>query len=245
MSETVRKALQLVEALAAAREAVGVSELGRQLGMHKSTVHRLLDTLTRQGYVRRAAGDGRYVLTTRLWELDLAAVNRLGIVDLARPVMDDITARSGEAALLGILEGLRVLVLAKTESPHALQIHSRVGARLLLDCTSMGKVYLAFGDEDDRLLREVLASPERKRAAVDLEADLATARRTGYTTTSDEWQVGVSGVSAPVRDAGGRIAGSLCITGPTSRIDEARMAELGAMVRAAAAALSARLGAPG
>ena len=245
MSVTVEKALQLIEALSRSPAPVGVSQLGRELSLNKSTVYRLVDTLVRHGYAQQEPATGRYALTAKLWELGLGAVRGMGLRQAARPVLEREAARTGEATLLGIVQEREALIIDKVDSSQALQIVSALGARVSLTSSSLGRALLAF--QPPALVEAVKASfapptAEGPQDAAGLEAALALVRRLGSARAVDEWQVGVAGVAAPIRDAQGQVAGALCITGPTSRLAPERLAALEAECRAAAAEVSALLG---
>ena len=221
MSATVEKALQLVEALSNSPAPIGISQLGRDLKLNKSTVYRLVDTLCRHNYVRQDPQSGRYSLTTKLWEMGVGVVQRLELRDIARPTLEAIARETGEATLLGIIQDHEVLVLDKVDSRQPLQIFSRLGGRVALHCTSIGRALLAF--QSNSFINEILAQLPRRtertitsRAALNLE--LERIRKLEVAECIDEWAVGVTGVAAPIRDMSGAVVGSLCITGPTSRL---------------------------
>lgn len=245
MSLTVEKALQLIEAMSRSLGPVGISQLGRDLALNKSTVYRLVDTLVRHGYAQQDKETGRYALTAKLWEIGHGAVRGMGLVQAARPVLEREAARSGEATLVGIVQGRDALIIDKVDSLHPLQIVSPLGSRVSLASSSLGRALLAFQPED---VVAAVARDFRPPTAHGIQTPealaraLASVRAEGVARSVDEWQVGVAGVAAPIRDAQGQVAGALCITGPSSRLGAARMAELAAQCRAAAADVAAQLG---
>ena len=245
MSVTVEKALQLIEAMSRSSGPIGVSQLGRDLKLNKSTVYRLVDTLVRHGYAQQDPETGRYALTVKMWEIGLGAMRGMGLRQTVRPVLEREAARSGEAALLGIVQGRDALIIDKADSLHPLQIVSPLGSRVSLTSSSLGRALLAFQPPGliEAMMRDFAPpTPHGIQDAAALDAALAEVRATGVALSADEWQVGVAGVAAPIRDAQGQVAGALCITGPSSRLGRARMKELAAQCRDAAAEVSALLG---
>jgi len=107
VSVTVEKALQLIEAMSRSVGPVGVSQLGRELSLNKSTVYRLVDTLVRHGYAQQDATTGRYALTVKLWELGLGAVRGMGLRQTARPVLEREAQRTGRGDAAGHRAGAR------------------------------------------------------------------------------------------------------------------------------------------
>jgi len=245
VSATVEKALQLIEALAGSSGPVGVSQLGRDLQLNKSTVYRLVDTLVRNGYAQQDPLSGRYALTPRLWELGVGVVQRLGLRQAARPVLEAEAEATGESTLLGIVQAREALIIDKAETPHALRIVSPLGARVSLCHSSIGRALLAF--QPAGLIAELAAgfaplTPHGIQTRAALLKDLERVRRENCARSVDEWQVGVSGVASPVRDASGVVAGAFCITGPSSRLGPARLDELARRCVSAATGLSDLLG---
>jgi IclR family KDG regulon transcriptional repressor len=245
VSSTVAKALKIVEAMSRIGEPVGISQIGRELRLNKSTVFRLLDTLCRHGFARKDPQTNTYHLTTRLWELGVGVLQQNRLRDLARPTMEAVTRETDETTMLGIIQDDEALIVEKVSSRAPLQIASPVGTRVPLHCSSIGRSLLAFMGEDavDRLCRAMPRRTDRTittRAA--LQAELARIRAAGVCECIDEWAVGVSGVAAPVRDHSGAVVGSLCITGPTLRLAPERLAKLRPRVVGAAREISALLG---
>lgn len=245
MSTTVEKALQLLEALSRAGGPIGISQLGRELRLNKSTVYRLVDTLCRHGYARQEGDGGRYRLTSKLWELGSGVIEGLGLRQVARPLLESIVAETQETALLGILQEREALVIDKVESSRTLRISSPVGERLPLHSCALGRALLAFQPPEfiDEVCRGFRPLTEHGVAsAEELALELARIRRTQCSSSYDEWQVGVAAVAAPIRDANGAVVASFCITGPTSRLVPDRLDELGASCIAAAESVSRLLG---
>ncbi|WP_431280687.1 IclR family transcriptional regulator [Humitalea sp. 24SJ18S-53] len=245
MSVTVEKALQLIEAMSRSGAPIGISQLGRDLALNKSTVYRLVDTLVRHGYAEQDPETGRYGLTVKLWEMGNGAIRGMGLRQRARPLLEREAARTGEATLLGIVQGREALIIDKADSLHPLQIVSPLGSRVSLTSSSLGRALLAFQPAPmiEALMQGfVPPTPHGIQTPAQLAEALAQVRADGVARSVDEWQVGVAGVAAPVRDAHGLAVGAFCITGPSSRIGGDRMLELARHCRDAAAEVSALLG---
>jgi DNA-binding IclR family transcriptional regulator len=246
VSTTVEKALQLLEALSRANGPVGVSQLGRELRLNKSTVHRLVDTLCRRGYARQDADSGRYRLTSKLWELGGGVIEGLGLRQVARPLLESVAAETQETTLLGILQDRDALVIDKVESIRPLRIASPIGERLPLHSCALGRALLAFQPPEfiEEACREFqpLTTDHGVGSPEELAHELERIRRAQCSSAYDEWQIGVAAVAAPVRDATGAIIASFCITGPTSRLVPDGLAALSERCIAAARAVSKTLG---
>jgi IclR family KDG regulon transcriptional repressor len=245
MSVTVEKALQLIEAMSRAGKPVGVSDLGRQLEINKSTVHRLLDTLVRHGYAQQDEDSGRYGLSVKLWEMGIGVVSGLTLSKIARPLLEEAALESGETTMLGVLQGREVLIIDKVDSQHPLQIFSPLGTRLPVCNSAFGRVLLAFQPEpfiDEAVAAFAPRTPFGIQTAEQLRDDLARIREEGASQSRDEWQIGIAGAAAVIRDARGGVAGAFCITGPTARLTEKRVRTMRGHCVAASQAISQRFG---
>jgi DNA-binding IclR family transcriptional regulator len=243
--EAVRRALRIMSSFGPSRPEVGVTDLARELGLHKSTVHRLLATLQSEGFVHQVEG-GRYALTWKVLQLSAAVAAHRGIHDAVLQVLEPLTAQTQETAHLAVLDVNRVLYVEKVESPHQLRMPSAVGRHVPLHSTALGKV-LAAGLDLDTLRHSLGSGPlERFTDVTITDVDqflrvLDSVRADGYAIDDEEIEPGLMCVAAPVRDPDGVTCAAISIAGPASRVG-ARLETNIAAVREASATLSALLG---
>lgn len=242
----VEAALSILETLGTVHE-MGVTELAKKLGLGKSSVYRLLATLSRRGYVEKNPQSDRYLLTHRLFAVGSRAADRLGLREVAHPIMERLAAETGEAVNLGVLDGTRVVNLHRVESPHLLRVHLEVGGGVPAHATALGKVLLAFLGETgvmQRLrghrLERVTPRTIGDRAA--LRSALVRIREQGFAIDDEECSLGLRCVAAPILDHRGSVAAGLSIAGPSQRLSLATLSVMGGVVRAAAQEISRRLG---
>ncbi len=243
--QSVDRAVAILEILARDGEA-GVTEVARELGVHKSTASRLLAALDRRDLVAQDEGRGWFRLGVGIVRLAGAASVRLDVVQESRPVCRMLAQEVGETVNLAILSGRDVLYLDQVAGPAALSPHNWAGKRIPLHATSDGKVLLAHRPEAE--LTGYLTPPLARftdRTITDpheFPRVLAEVRRRGYATAVDELEAGLTAVAAPVRDAEGHVAASVSASGPSFRIPAERIPILAGAVRRAAAEASRRLG---
>ena len=243
--QSVDRAVAILEILARDGEA-GVTEVARELGVHKSTASRLLAALDRRDLVAQDAARGRYRLGMGLVRLAGAASRGLDLVQESRPVCRALAQEVGETVNLAILSGRDALYLDQVAGPAALSPHNWAGQRIPLHATSDGKVLLAYLPEAD--LAECLAPPLARftgRTITDLARFpplLAEVRKQGYATAVEELEAGLTAVAAPVHNAEGVVIASISASGPSFRIPADRIPVLAGSVRRAAAEVSRRLG---
>ena len=246
--EAVDRALQALEELADTPGGLGVTELGRRLGIDKSTAHRLLGTLLARGFVRVLPQTQRYALGLRLAGLGAAAVRGVDLSDVARPHLEALRDRTAEAATLAVLFEGEVLVLARATSTGALTVSHGVGSRLAAHSSALGKVLMAGADDPETVPRVIAQrglprQTEHTLVRSDaLLAHLDVVRQQGWAIDDEETALGLRCLAAPVRDASGANVAAIGISGPTSRVTTALVPALSGVVRGAAVALSTALG---
>lgn len=244
-TKVVLKTLAVLEQLAREGGESGVSELSRACALDKATVFRLLNTLAIAGYVVRVEPTGRYRITPRLAELAGRQSAPRSLMELALPVMRDLARVSGETAYLAVINGDEAIFLDKVEGEQTIRVHTSNGSRIPLFAGSAAKALLAF--QPAAFVARVLErlAPITPYTIVDADAlrrQLAAIRARGYAIGEHEWRVGVSGVSAPVRDASDCVIAAIGISGPSERLDRARLRAIAPDVMACAKQLSRALG---
>jgi DNA-binding IclR family transcriptional regulator len=221
LTATLAKGLGVLDALAEVEDA-GLSELARRLDVSGPTLFRLLATLIGAGYVRKTSG--RYRLSLKLWELGAKTMRRLTLRDIARPHMERLVARAGEAAHLAVLEGAGVVIIEKVDTVQPVRVDTFVGQRAPAHGAASGKAILAFASAD--VLSAVMSAPlarftestvcDRRQ----LERELALTRKRGYALNRGEWRHDVCAVGVPVHNHTDEVIASLSLTMPTQRFTE-------------------------
>jgi DNA-binding IclR family transcriptional regulator len=237
---TVEKAIDLLFHLHRAGEPLGVSALGRALGLPRSTAHRLLVPLVRRGLVERD-GAGRYRPGFGLVALGLGVLQDDPLVAAARPVLEKAAQELGETVFLTAVRAGQIAVLEKAEGRGFLRAAPQVGGSVPVHATAVGKLQLAYAPEEivlgERLDAFTPATPSTPEALA-REVDLA--RRRGFAENRDEWIPGLAVVAAPVLVAG-RLVAAISIAVPTARLQALDPAALAERAVAAAGLVAARL----
>jgi len=233
------------------RPVIGIGEVARHLGVHRSTASRLAATLATAGYLEPAGGgQGRYRLAAKLAVLGEIAAAGSELPSVALPRLRDLVSRLGETGHLGILEGTEAVTVAVVDGWQTVRMHSWVGKRSPAHCSSMGKALLAGLTTADLLARypdpELPAStPATITTRDELEKCLADVRTRGYAEDREELEPHLYCVAAPVFGRDGTVVASVSVSGPASRLREpAAVATAAAEVRVAARQIGVRLGAP-
>ncbi|MDF3294116.1 IclR family transcriptional regulator [Streptomyces silvisoli] len=245
----LRRDIELLEALASAeaqeRGGLGVVRLARLTGREKSQVSRALKALADEDIVERDPDTLEYRLGWRLFSL-VARTSENRLVRAAEPVMHTLSADLEETTHLCVLRGNEVLTLLSV-SGHDFRLHGWEGRGVPAARTSAGRVLLMDGTPDELYLRlggGDLADGfpgSTVHAVQDVWQRVQEARRDGYAQVSEEFEPGLVGVSAPIRDFRGRVVAALNISAPYDRMDGSLPAA-GRATALAAERVSAQLG---
>jgi DNA-binding IclR family transcriptional regulator len=240
--ESVTRALRILGCFDFEHGELGVSEIARMLGLHKSTVHRLLGTLVAEDYMRRSQ-NGMYSLSWKM--LELGAVTRKHYrLHEAIEALTTLVEGTGETAHLATLDRGDVLYLEKVESVRALRMPSAVGDRAPTHCTALGKALLA--GRSDAEVRKLLEphcplqrnTPDTLTTIDEVIGALGDVRKTGYAVDNGELEEGLTCIAAGITIDGVTTA-AVSVSGPTSRLG---VREVAAEVQRCAARLSAQFG---
>lgn len=247
METTLLKGLVVLEALAVSREPRGVTEFAHELGLQKSNVHRLLQTLAAAGFVRQDPESGRYQCTLKLFELGTLIADRLDVVTVARPHIAALAHRTAETVHLSVLDGAEVVYVDKIDSPQPVRAYSRVGGRAPAYGVATGKALLAFSSAFPASLVDITArlhahTPRTLTEPDALERELLRARTKGFAVNRGEWRESVGGIAAPIFGRSPDPVAAVGISGPIARLTATRMRDFAPHVVATANAISRALG---
>ena len=249
LSPTVKSAarvMRLLEYVALARRA-SFSDVVTDLDLPSSSAHQLLHTMLTHGFLEYDEASKQYQLGLRVWEIGRAYTADTNLVARAQPLLERVTAQTGETAQLGRLDGLEVVYLAISESTQPMKLVSAVGKRLFAHGTAIGKRLLAsLPDEELKRRLDGVTLPRFTRHTIvrhdELLADLERTRARGYGIDDEEYVVGCRCLAMLVRDAEGAGVAAVSVSIPTARYDTAVERLALASLTTCAADLSAMLG---
>jgi DNA-binding IclR family transcriptional regulator len=246
--QSVDRALDILEMLAQSRRGLALMELSARTGLNFSTCHHLLATMAKRGYVSQDKRTKHYFLGNKIFYLSEARTQQLDLLTVAKPALEELNRRTGEAVHLAIIEGGELVTLTKLDSLHAVKVDSGyVGKSKAAHATATGKAILAFLPEPS--LYEVLACnglqrfTEKTICSVEaLKREFETVKELGYSQDHEEFQPGVICFGAPIRNRGGEVVASVSVSLPTMRASDAALASLRDLIRRCADAISRQLG---
>ncbi|WP_376095603.1 IclR family transcriptional regulator [Roseomonas sp. CCTCC AB2023176] len=249
ISAPVQRAARLLRHIGEGDAVTNMADTARRIGINRTTLLRLLRTLEAERFIeRRGGGELGWRIGTGLIGLAAQAFYSDDLVQVAVPVLTRLADTLGLSAHLGVLDGREVVYVVRRVPNLAFASNIRVGSRLPAHAANMGRIILAhLGEEAVRHLfgKDALAAatPHTPTNLDALLERLATDRAAGLAWSDGHYEAGIGSVAAAVLDATGAPVAALNVSGARdSFVGEARRAEIGRAVLAAAREISARLG---
>ena len=244
------RGLNILRLFKRTRPTIAPPEIARELGIPRSTVHRLVQTLEEMGYLRRTERGSGYALGPAVLTIGFEYLGSLDIVQLSHPVLERLRNETNCSTHLAIRNGTDVVYLSRHPTRAMLTSNVSVGTALPAHGTVIGR--MALVDLTPAELRALYGdgplaeySEQTPRTLAALEAMLVEDRRRGYAISTSYYESGVTSVAAPVRDRSGRVVAAINATAVDPALDQRFIqGELKDAVCAAAAEISAMLGAP-
>jgi DNA-binding IclR family transcriptional regulator len=215
-----------------------MTQIAEQIGINKSTVHRLLATLEGKRFVERDLVTGVYRLGIRSLQMAYLTLEHNDLRQLADPFLHYLCQQYRENVNLTVLDGSDVIYIDVIESPQRVKLAAAIGQRLPAFCTASGKAILAcMPQEKVQRILEIGMPRYTQHTLLTPEAffeDMGHVRERGYATSEQEFEDGINAVAAPIFFGSNQPVGSISVAGPSYRFTHERMIEIGAMVVATA-----------
>ena len=245
--QSLGRAFGILEEVARHREGINLADLSKRVGLHNSTTFHLVKTMVSLGYIRQEK-DKRYRVGRPLFALAASSLDEIEMVNLATPILEDLSRATGESGHFAVRMGDSVIVVARTSGPGAFQLTDRVGVIRPAHCTALGKIILAAlrPDQLQRFVERVELKPSTEKSITEvalLLREIEEVRRSGIAFDDGEFNAEVRCVAVPVRDFTGNVVGALGISGPVWRLTIQALQSRSKIVQAAADRLSAEFGA--
>jgi IclR family acetate operon transcriptional repressor len=244
--QSLDRAIVLMKLLAAGN-GLSLTEISQQSGIAASTAYRMLTTLQAHGMVEFNEADQLWFIGIETFRMGAGFLRRRKLAEQGRAIIQDLMLESGETANLALADEDCVVFVSQVETHEAIRAFFRPGTRSPLHASGIGKAILAFTEprQRDAMLKRLplevfTAKTHATRAS--LAADLLGIRARGFSVDDEERNLGMRCVAAAVFNEFGEPVGGVSISGPTVRMDDAKVAAMGPRVREAAAALTRAMG---
>jgi IclR family acetate operon transcriptional repressor len=241
--QSLDRGLVILEAVAKSSDPMSLSDLTEIIGIDRSSVFRLANTLRRRGFLAYPSGRKDYILGPALWRLSQRYDWGTMLIRISREHLKQLVGRTNETAHLAIREGKQALFIDHVAANHVIAVSGQTGEMVPLYCTAHGKALLADLKQKDLLsifgtgpLRTY--TKETIRTLPQLAKVCVQIKNQGYASDDGEFQEGVRCVAAPIRANNGIVVGSIGISAPLQRFPSERYGAYAEQVRAAAAKIS-------
>jgi DNA-binding IclR family transcriptional regulator len=244
---SLERGLAALELAAAADRPVALVEAARQLGLHRSTAHHLMQTLVRTGYLRQDERSRGYELTQKLYQLTGRGWRPEQLGAMAEPLLQALTRVTGEGTSVAVWYDAKVHIVAKQETDGPVRVVQDVAAERPLYCTAVGKVLAAWMPRKE-MLTALAAETMKRRTAKTITtreafaAELRRIRSAGYAIDDEEQHEGLRCIAMPVFGYTGEAVASMCVVGPKQRMTHQKLMMVRTPLAASSHALSRRLG---
>jgi IclR family KDG regulon transcriptional repressor len=245
--QTIDRAIDIIELLSTEKEGMGVTDIGKRLDLHKSTVHRLLNALAERGYIEKEPKHGYYKIGLKFIEITSLYLNKLELKTEAQPYLRRLAEIVGQPVHLAILDGGEAVYIEKIEALNSMRMYSQIGKRVPVHCSAIGKVLLSGLEKNsmDALLDKYEFSALTKntiKTKNELARQVQNVRKLGFAVDDEEHEQGVRCIAAPVYDYTGRIIAAVSVSGDKRILEKNKDEEISMYVIDTAGEISKRMG---
>ena len=245
--QSLKRGLSILECLALAEGGLTLTDIGQRVQLPPSTVHRLLATLEKMGYVYQAGELGRWYVGLQAFTVGSSFLSSRDFVAQSNPYMRRLMDQSGETVNLAILDGTEAVFVDQVQCREMMRTIVKLGSRAPMHASGVGKAMFASLPDDQidailkvrglpRITGNTITSPETMWASV------RVIRQRGWSFDDEEHAIGTRCVGAPIYDEHGETLGAISLAGPSSRLPDERIKQLGPLVAHTAEELTRRLG---
>ena len=245
--QSLQRGLSILECLAKAEGGLTLTDVGQRVQLPPSTVHRLLATLEKMGYVYQAGELGRWYVGLQAFAVGSSFLSSRDFVAQSHPYMRRLMDQSGETVNLAILDGTEAVFVDQVQCREMMRTIVKLGSRAPLHASGVGKAIFASLPDDQidailkvrglpRITGNTITTPETMWASV------RVIRQRGWSFDDEEHAIGTRCVAAPIYDEHAETLGALSLAGPSSRLPDERIKQLGPLVAHTAEELTHRLG---
>ncbi|MBV7507792.1 IclR family transcriptional regulator [Bacillus sp. sid0103] len=223
--QSVERALKILDLFDEHKSELKITEISEKMGLHKSTVHSLLKTLQEYSYIDQNPEDGKYRLGLKLAERGNLVISNMDIRKTAKKYLLDLSAKTGQTVHLGILDGQEGVYIDKVEGEQSIIRYSRIGRRLPLHSTAIGKVLIAYQppNEMELLLKNYNYQYQTANTIVNeavFRKEIEKVKQQGYAVDEQENEQGVRCAAVPIFNGKGQVLAAISISTLISRVSD-------------------------
>lgn len=217
-----------------------LAKLSKELNLNKTVLYRILQTFLNRGYLIKNEVNDSYLIGFKLIEIGSRAQEKIKLISITRPFLEELSAMTNETANLGILSNLDVIYIDKVESSNFLRADLRVGTKVPAYCSAMGKTLLSYTKNKNKLenIEFEEHAPNTITSLTDLLKEIESIKSVGYSLDDEEYIPGIRCIAAPILASNEEAIAAISIAGPKFRIHDERINELVELLFATSAKLN-------
>lgn len=215
--QSVDRALSILEVLSDYEDGLGITEISEKVDLHKSTVYRLLATLTYKGYIKQNPSTSKYSLSLKLFELGNKKVEKMDLVSVAEPYLRELMEKTNEVIHLGVRDEADIVYVSKVEPQKSMKMYTRIGMRKPMYCTAMGKAMMSQMTEEE--VQKIWSASDIQKLTDNTIVDfgkfkenLKDINMAGYAMDNQEVEEGIRCLGAVIKDYRSRVCGAVSIS---------------------------------
>lgn len=245
--QSVERALTILKYLSGNITEIGITDIAAYMGLGKSTVYGLVNTLVQEGYLEQNPDNKRYRLGLKLFEMGCIVQERMDVREIARPYLKELSEHFKMTVHMGVYKEQEVVYIDKMDAPDTRIVYSQVGKRAPMYCTGIGKSVLAElkPEEINSILKNQQMEALTPNTLTDAKAvlkELEIIRKNGFAIDNEEVEQGLKCVAAAIFDHQGRPAAAISISSSAIKMTDEKIAQATEKIKKATAEISRKLG---
>lgn len=245
--QSVERAFHILDCFTGSISELGITDISRQMGLGKSTIYGLVNTLVQEGYLEQNPENKCYRLGIKLFEMGCIVQERMDIREIAKPYLKELSSCFKMTVHMGLYKDYEVVYIDKVDAPDTRIVYSQVGKRAPMYCTGIGKAVLAELEQPEI---EFLLEGQKRESLTshtltekdDIIRELEEIRQRGYAIDNEEVELGLKCVASAIYDYQGKPAAAISISSSAVRMTEEQIEEVSRKLKKAAADISRKLG---
>lgn len=246
--QSLERALQLIDILSEKPDGLSLKQLTELSGLNKSTIHRLLKTLSAHGYVYQYSENESYHLGVKILSLGNTLLKNMDVREIARPFLKELSNKTGDVAQLSIECDGKVVYIDKVDNPDKpIRTISQIGRALPVHCSAAGKVIMAWRSQEE-IDKKIGFGPYKaytKNTITDYDVlmeQLAQVRNQGYATDWFEHQDNIYCIGAPIYDSNHEVVAAISLSSTSLDMNPANLEGMYLLVQQTAMKISLGMG---
>lgn len=245
--QSVDRALRILDLFDEFEQEIKITDISEKMQLHKSTVHSLLQTLKHRGYIEQNPENGKYRLGMKLFERGNLVIRRLDLRTVSKKYLIELSVKSGNTVHLVILDGKEGIYIDKVEGTSATILYSRIGRRIPVHCSAVGKALMA--NKSSKELQEVLKDYDYVQQTPNTITDeklflteLEKVKENGYAIDKEENEPGITCIAVPIWDHTGTVIAAMSMSQHSASLDQEKIQRTVEMLKDASVKISRELG---